>query len=549
VIVSSRLLAGASRLTLTWSPILFGGLALACGTEDEINGVCWPDERSPVVSVEIGLEGLQSLADPHYIAEENSVHLVALVSRREPCAEDIWASTEEPVTWTSSNPDLATVYLNGIVHAYAAGSVTISASIEATSGEVQFEILPVGSVPPFDTLVSGTAQSCALTNEGIAYCWGDGIPNFCLDGTAGPECGSDYTTGPLSAPEWPWGWATCSFGDPRHWSDPSAHVSDFPCSRVPSRYTIGVSLSSIAVGGGTFVSSSAADVCGHTGAGALYCGGTVGPLRAMGSVYTTVSVGASHACALDPGGTAHCWGSNRFGELGDSTKEAHETPQPVRADRQFTALGTAFHLTCGLATDGRAFCWGASWLGQAGNQGDIESCPWRSYINMPCSLIPRPVSDTAFRQLSVGGGDLSQTHVCALTIDGAAYCWGGNYEGSLGNGTHDWSPDPTPVAGDLRFESISAGGSHTCGITLDGDAYCWGSNMWGQLGHPGITASPVPVPVTSDTTFALIAAGSAHTCGLCTDGTVYCWGYNEGGQLGNGMLGHHDTPTRIAGHD
>ena len=39
-----------------------------------------------------------------------------------------------------------------------------------------------------------------------------------------------------------------------------------------------------------------------------------------------------------------------------------------------------------------------------------------------------------------------------------------------------------PVAGGLRFESVSAGRDHTCGLTVEGRAYCWGAGSSGQLG-------------------------------------------------------------------
>src|SRR5216110_2256484 len=41
---------------------------------------------------------------------------------------------------------------------------------------------------------------------------------------------------------------------------------------------------------------------------------------------------------------------------------------------------------------------------------------------------------------------------------------------------------PAPVAGGLRFTTVSAGRFHTCGLATDSTAYCWGSNGWGQLG-------------------------------------------------------------------
>src|SRR5690606_25184238 len=79
-----------------------------------------------------------------------------------------------------------------------------------------------------------------------------------------------------------------------------------------------------------------------------------------------------------------------------------------------------------------------------------------------------PAQHAEWKQVSVG-----ESHVCALNMDGRAYCWGAGGSGRLGNGTTEDKLFPTAVAGDLVFKSISAGVSHTCGVTTDGDGYCW----------------------------------------------------------------------------
>src|SRR6266550_1619595 len=48
-------------------------------------------------------------------------------------------------------------------------------------------------------------------------------------------------------------------------------------------------------------------------------------------------------------------------------------------------------------------------------------------------------------------------------------------------------------AGGAEFTSVSAGNDHTCGVTGSGAAYCWGYNLDGELGNGRNTISRVPV--------------------------------------------------------
>ncbi|GIW53235.1 MAG: hypothetical protein KatS3mg081_2590 [Gemmatimonadales bacterium] len=49
------------------------------------------------------------------------------------------------------------------------------------------------------------------------------------------------------------------------------------------------------------------------------------------------------------------------------------------------------------------------------------------------------------------------------------------------------------VAGGLTFQTISTGDLYTCGLTPSGAAYCWGDNSFGQVGDGTRVLGPVPV--------------------------------------------------------
>ena len=146
----------------------------------------------------------------------------------------------------------------------------------------------------------------------------------------------------------------------------------------------------------------------------------------------------------------------------------------------------------------------------------------------------------------------SYGHACAVTSEGAAYCWGSNTSGELGDGSTTSSTTPVKVAigTSVTLVDITAGGSHTCARATTGDAYCWGDNTYGQLGDGTTTARTVPVKVLpgaglTSGTVASITAEYRHTCARTTTGDAYCWGWNGYGNLGDGTFTDHTTPAKV----
>jgi len=200
-----------------------------------------------------------------------------------------------------------------------------------------------------------------------------------------------------------------------------------------------------------------------------------------------------------------------------------------------SAIVAGPHHTCAITQSGAAACWGLGYSGQLGNGSAADSG------------VPVSVSGLSSAVVSIGGGE---THSCAATSDGAALCWGENWDGQLGNGSTTSSLTPVPVSAlQTGVTAIADGSYHACALTVDGAVLCWGNNEFGQLGNGTFTGSSVPVPVSGlSIGITAISAGDHHTCAVTASGGALCWGNNQSGQLGNGSAASSiATPVPVAG--
>lgn len=249
-----------------------------------------------------------------------------------------------------------------------------------------------------------------------------------------------------------------------------------------------------------------------------------------------------HSCGIATGGALLCWGENGQGQLGRQGTAATHVPAEVAGGHTWAAVSTGGRHTCGIATGGQAYCWGLDREGQLGAAA-AEMCPASSGTgpDEPCAMTPRPVAGgLTFTRISAG-----PAHTCALTSGGAAWCWGRNGSGQLGNGTTTQADAPVAVLGGHAFVEISAGGGHTCARTAPGTVYCWGANDKGQLGNG--TSSPATAPVAVAGSYTSVQAGWSHSCGLAAGGRAFCWGANDRGEAGRANLLPIPVPTEIEG--
>jgi alpha-tubulin suppressor-like RCC1 family protein len=248
------------------------------------------------------------------------------------------------------------------------------------------------------------------------------------------------------------------------------------------------------------------------------------------ATFYQVSAGYDHTCGITTDGRTFCWGS---GLLGNGTEYSQRVPpQLVAGGHRFRQVSSGHDHTCAISTDNRAYCWGRN----GGQLGDGTTADQQA---------PVPVAGgRQFRQLDVG-----TYHTCAVGYsDGKVYCWGGNSDGQLGDGTLTTRLTPVAVAGSVRFREVSAGWSHTCAISTDSRVYCWGSDRYGQMGDGSeITSRRSPTPIMSSRLFRQLDAGAYYTCAVTTDHHGFCWGDGRNGQVGDGAKLRRFTPRAVKG--
>ena len=484
---------------------------------------------------------------------------------------------------------------------------------DGRSGDQTDRIKPVAALGgrKFSILVTGRYHSCGLDSSGSAYCWGANTSGQLGDGTRELRAAPVAVSGRLVFTTLAAGWQhTCgivSNGMAYCWGyNANGQLGDGHSSPIPA-------VEPVAVAGGIGFKSLAAGqdhTCGLTLTGSAYCWGVnfwsvlgdgtsggydrLAPGAVTGNLrFASLVAGSMHTCGLTSSGTAHCWGVNWRGQLGDGSKDAGGTvvlrPTPVAVDISgittpttiasptvlpsstptptvlpsptptatagaspsgttkvnptltattvltrlqvvYSSISAGAEHTCGLTSAGKILCWGSNVFGQLGDGSTTNH-------SSPAQL----VGDRLFTSLSSG-----RYHTCAISLDSSAWCWGQGSRGQLGDHSLSSSSVPVMVYGNL-FKSVSSGGDHTCGIDLASISWCWGENQNGQLGEGSYRYRFWPWIVVNVPVLSSIQAGKNHTCALDLIGQAWCWGLGQWGQLGSGPSIAGVTPQRVLG--
>lgn len=353
--------------------------------------------------------------------------------------------------------------------------------------------VPVGpnGEPCFVQLAVGEEHACGLLGDGSVWCWGHNDQGQLANGSI-----SDTVETPARVLEGPY-------------TKLSAGAHHTCAIRAADR---GV------------------DCWGSGDNGQLGEGATTDSPRAVnvtGAVGDDVVVAGAYACVRS-GTSVSCWGDGDAGQLGDGSMVDY------RAEVRPVALSPISQIAMGedhacMGTSSSLSCWGINGDGQLGvpPASVTDSCVDVEGDAQPCSLAPVSVPSFASDIVAVGAGTV---HSCALDAAGSVWCWGGNANGQLGDGTTTPRDQPMRVANISSARALAVGHRFSCATLDDGTVQCWGDGSRGQLGEGSLMqrSSPVDVEFLTGVHHVSLSGTGASACAI-TDTDVWCWGENEFG--------------------
>ena len=192
---------------------------------------------------------------------------------------------------------------------------------------------------------TGTYMTCAITTDGMGYCWGENDEGQLGNGTTN----SRRTT--PSEVLFPSGYTPVSIsaGD------------DFACALMDNRK----------------VMCWGENNDGRLGQGPLATDDETTPVWvSMENSETAhfLDIGTKSACMILDSGETKCWGTNEEGQIGqgDTDIDYYSTPTVVSGNYDFVALSINSDTICAITSNAEGYCWGDNEAGQTG-RGSIDT--------------------------------------------------------------------------------------------------------------------------------------------------------------------------------
>ena len=191
----------------------------------------------------------------------------------------------------------------------------------------------------FDRLAVGYSHSCGLMADNRGFCWGDNQQGANGDGT---------------------------------------NSTKFQPTEIPTLTFKGISAATwytCAVGTDGFAYCFGDNFHGYLGNGGGPFANQVSPVRVTQNSDSQdvtdvdlISAGGTHACAVKTDGSAHCWGRNTEGQLGDGANTSTTRSVPATGAHAFKSISTGYYHSCAMrVSDEAVLCWGKNDQGQLGD--------------------------------------------------------------------------------------------------------------------------------------------------------------------------------------
>ena len=341
-----------------------------------------------------GTASAASSAEP--AGKPGGVSLAQLSTADSECALD---SAGKPWRWTAGHLEAGPATVSGAKSISCSSTHTCVIASDATvqcwgdntygalgdgkqTSESPDAVVVAKDVKGAAEVVVDVSRTCARTQDGNVYCWGDrefakAGDGTLIDGHKGRE------------------------------------------KPLPGKPVLGLT-------GATSLGVSTIHACAATGDGSVMCwgqcrSGACGQPpkppwipRAMKAAkisgIATLSSGENATCGVDKQGGVSCWGTSQFGVLGDTVTDTkpHETASKITLPGPAVqvAVGIGNH-ACARLQNGAVYCWGHNEHGQLGNGSTTDS--------------KAPVQVKGVEgATSVATGDGTS---CA-TANGKLWCWG-----------------------------------------------------------------------------------------------------------------------------
>ncbi|XP_040266059.1 secretion-regulating guanine nucleotide exchange factor [Bufo bufo] len=252
-----------------------------------------------------------------------------------------------------------------------------------------------------------------------------------------------------------------------------------------------------------------------------------------------VSCGWDFSLILTDGGHLLSFGSNAYGQLGNTQQKTSSVPKLIQnVPERIVDVAAGLRHSLAVTESGQTLQWGSGLASQA-----KRFCQGGSILGFYTAREPCPVP--GLETVKVKRVAAGSYHSVALSVAGELHGWGSNKHGQLLH-SEPFLLQPRKMDGaafsEEKLKAVWSGWSHLVAQSETGKVFTWGRSDYGQLGTSvsspcaksqeakGKFKPPLCVPVLTGA--SQVACGSEHNLALCGN-AVYSWGWNEHGMCGN----------------